>query len=142
MLDGVLSSLDAERCYRAVASRDARFDGWFFTAVRTTGIYCRPSCPARTPSPANVCFFGSAAGAQAAGFRACRRCRPDAVPGSPEWDVRADVVARAMRLIADGEVERGGGGGLAGGGGGSPRAGGPAGPPGGRRRPPGPGPGA
>src|SRR4051812_33046423 len=113
MLDGVLSSLDAERCYRAVASRDARFDGWFFTAVRTTGIYCRPSCPARTPSPANVCFFGSAAGAQAAGFRACRRCRPDAVPGSPEWDVRADVVARAMRLITDGGVGRPGAPGLA-----------------------------
>ncbi|SFP25092.1 DNA-3-methyladenine glycosylase II [Geodermatophilus dictyosporus] len=107
------ASLDAERCYRAVASRDARFDGWFVTAVRTTGIYCRPSCPARTPAAANVCFFGTAAGAQAAGFRACRRCRPDAVPGSPEWDVRADVVARAMRLIADGEVERTGVPGLA-----------------------------
>ncbi len=107
------ASLDAERCYRAVASRDARFDGWFFTAVRTTGIYCRPSCPARTPAPANVTFFGTAAGAQSAGFRACRRCRPDAVPGSPEWDVRADVVARAMRLIADGEVERAGVPGLA-----------------------------
>ncbi|MGY1778947.1 AlkA N-terminal domain-containing protein [Geodermatophilus sp. SYSU D01036] len=109
----MLSPLDAERCYRAVASRDARFDGWFFTAVRTTGIYCRPSCPARTPAAANVSFFGTAAGAQAAGYRACRRCRPDAVPGSPEWDVRADVVARAMRLIADGEVERTGVPGLA-----------------------------
>src|SRR5689334_22718326 len=100
--------LDPERCYRAVASRDARFDGWFFTAVHTTGIYCRPSCPARTPLARNVSFFTTAAAAQAAGFRACRRCRPDAVPGSPEWDVRADVVARAMRLIADGEVERSG----------------------------------
>jgi AraC family transcriptional regulator of adaptative response / DNA-3-methyladenine glycosylase II len=106
--------LDHERCYRAVASRDARFDGWFFTAVHTTGIYCRPSCPARTPLPGNVSFFATAAGAQAAGFRACRRCRPDAAPGSPEWDVRADVVARAMRLIADGEVERSGVPGLAG----------------------------
>jgi AraC family transcriptional regulator of adaptative response / DNA-3-methyladenine glycosylase II len=113
MLGAVTTSLDAERCYRAVASRDARFDGWFFTAVRTTGIYCRPSCPARTPAAANVTFFGTAAGAQSAGFRACRRCRPDAVPGSPEWDVRADVVARAMRLIADGEVERAGVPGLA-----------------------------
>ncbi|MGY1804359.1 AlkA N-terminal domain-containing protein [Blastococcus sp. SYSU D00922] len=100
--------LDAERCYRAVAGRDARFDGWFFTAVHTTGIYCRPSCPARTPLARNVSFFSTAAAAQGAGFRACRRCRPDAVPGSPEWDVRADVVARAMRLIADGEVERSG----------------------------------
>ncbi|TKJ21548.1 AlkA N-terminal domain-containing protein [Blastococcus sp. CCUG 61487] len=100
--------LDHERCYRAVAGRDARFDGWFYTGVHTTGIYCRPSCPARTPKPANVSFFSTAAGAQAAGFRACRRCRPDAVPGSPAWDVRADVVARAMRLIADGEVDRSG----------------------------------
>ncbi|WP_346621900.1 AlkA N-terminal domain-containing protein [Blastococcus montanus] len=105
--------LDHERCYRAVAGRDARFDGWFFTAVRTTGIYCRPSCPARTPLARNVSFFSTAAAAQGAGFRACRRCRPDAAPGSPEWDVRADVVARAMRLIADGEVERSGVPGLA-----------------------------
>jgi AraC family transcriptional regulator of adaptative response / DNA-3-methyladenine glycosylase II len=101
-------------CYRAVAARDARFDGWFFTAVRTTGIYCRPSCPARTPLARNATFFTTAAAAQAAGFRACRRCRPDAVPGSPAWDVRADVVARAMRLIRDGEVERSGVPGLAG----------------------------
>ncbi len=107
------ASLEHERCYRAVASRDARFDGWFFTAVRTTRIYCRPSCPARTPLAANVSFFATAAGAQSAGYRACRRCRPDAVPGSPEWDARADVVARAMRLIADGEVERSGVPGLA-----------------------------
>jgi AraC family transcriptional regulator, regulatory protein of adaptative response / DNA-3-methyladenine glycosylase II len=109
----VTEALDHERCYRAVAGRDARFDGWFFTAVHTTGIYCRPSCPARTPLARNVSFFTTAAAAQAAGFRACRRCRPDAAPGSPEWDVRADVVARAMRLIADGEVERAGVPGLA-----------------------------
>src|SRR4051812_1086682 len=113
MLEGVSEPLDQERCYRAVASRDARFDGWFFTAVRTTGIYCRPSCPARTPLARNVSFFSTAAAAQAAGFRACRRCRPDAAPGSPAWDVRADVVARAMRLIRDGEVERSGVPGLA-----------------------------
>ncbi|TFV78504.1 DNA-3-methyladenine glycosylase 2 family protein [Blastococcus sp. CT_GayMR19] len=113
MLVSVSESLDVERCYRAVAGRDARFDGWFFTAVHTTGIYCRPSCPARTPLARNVSFFTTAAAAQGAGFRACRRCRPDAAPGSPEWDVRADVVARAMRLIADGEVERAGVPGLA-----------------------------
>ncbi len=113
MLDAMNHGLDVERCYRAVAGRDARFDGWFFTAVHTTGIYCRPSCPARTPLARNVSFFSTAAAAQGAGFRACRRCRPDAVPGSPEWDVRADVVARAMRLIADGEVERSGVPGLA-----------------------------
>src|SRR3954452_2042534 len=105
--------LDAEHCYRAVTSRDPRFDGWFVTAVRSTGIYCRPPCPARTPLPRTVSFHSTAAAAQAAGFRACRRCRPDAVPGSPEWDVRADVVARAMRLVADGEVERAGVPGLA-----------------------------
>lgn len=108
MLGVVTTPTDHEHRYRAVAARDARFDGWFFTAVRTTGIYCRPSCPARTPKSANVSFFSTAAGARSAGYRACRRCRPDAVPGSPEWDVRADVVARAMRLIADGEVERSG----------------------------------
>jgi AraC family transcriptional regulator of adaptative response / DNA-3-methyladenine glycosylase II len=105
--------LDFERCYRAVDSRDQRFDGWFYTAVRTTGIYCRPSCPAVTPKRANVTFYPSAAAAQRGGFRACRRCRPDAAPGSPEWDVRADVVARAMRLIGDGVVDRDGVPGLA-----------------------------
>src|SRR4051794_1062951 len=110
---GNVDACDHERCYRAVTGRDSRFDGWFFTAVHTTGIYCRPSCPARTPLARNVTFFTTAAAAQAAGFRACRRCRPDAAPGSPEWDVRADVVARAMRLIADGEVERAGVPGLA-----------------------------
>ncbi|MGY2065558.1 AlkA N-terminal domain-containing protein [Blastococcus sp. SYSU DS0619] len=105
--------LDHERCYRAVTGRDARFDGWFFTAVRTTGIYCRPSCPAPTPLARNVSFFSTAAAAQGTGYRACRRCRPDAAPSSPQWDVRADVVARTMRLIADGEVERSGVPGLA-----------------------------
>src|SRR4051812_538371 len=96
--------LDFERCYRAVVSRDARFDGMFVTAVATTRIYCRPSCPSNPPKRGNVRFLSSAAAAQQAGFRACLRCRPDAAPGSPEWDVRADVVARAMRLIADGVV--------------------------------------
>jgi AraC family transcriptional regulator, regulatory protein of adaptative response / DNA-3-methyladenine glycosylase II len=105
--------LDFERCYRAVDSRDQRFDGWFYTAVTSTGIYCRPSCPAVTPKRENVRFYTSAAAAQRAGFRACRRCRPDAAPGSPEWDVRADVVGRAMRLIADGVVDRDGVPGLA-----------------------------
>lgn len=104
---------DFERCYRAVQSRDARFDGWFFTAVRTTRIYCRPSCPALTPKPGNVTFHPTAAAAQAAGYRACLRCRPDASPGSPEWNLRADLVGRAMRLIADGVVDREGVQGLA-----------------------------
>lgn len=105
--------MDFERCYRAVDSRDQRFDGWFYTGVTSTGIYCRPSCPAITPKRQNVRFFPSAAAAQGAGLRACRRCRPDAAPGSPQWDVRADVVGRAMRLIADGVVDRAGVPGLA-----------------------------
>jgi AraC family transcriptional regulator of adaptative response / DNA-3-methyladenine glycosylase II len=104
---------DHERCYRVTASRDARFDGVFFIGVRTTGIYCRPSCPARTPKRENVAFYATAAAANAAGLRACRRCRPDATPGSPEWDARADTVGRAMRLIRDGIVERDGVTGLA-----------------------------
>ncbi|MFJ2083737.1 DNA-3-methyladenine glycosylase 2 family protein [Micromonospora chokoriensis] len=105
--------MDFERCYRAVDSRDQRFDGWFYTGVTSTGIYCRPSCPAITPKRQNVRFFPSAAAAQGAGLRACRRCRPDAAPGSPQWDIRADVVGRAMRLIADGVVDRAGVPGLA-----------------------------
>lgn len=108
-----ITHLDRDGCLRAVAGRDTRFDGWFVTAVRTTGIYCRPSCPAMTPRASNVDFYPTAAAAQRAGFRACKRCRPDASPGSPEWDVRADVVARAMRLIADGVVDREGVPGLA-----------------------------
>jgi AraC family transcriptional regulator, regulatory protein of adaptative response / DNA-3-methyladenine glycosylase II len=98
--------LDAESCYRAVKSRDRRFDGVFYTAVRTTGIYCRPSCPARTPAFHNVTFHPTAAAAQSAGYRACKRCLPDATPGSPDWDVAADVAGRAMRLIGDGVVDR------------------------------------
>ncbi|MCD4524732.1 AlkA N-terminal domain-containing protein [Nocardioides sp. cx-173] len=104
---------DPESCYRAVKSRDRRFDGVFYTAVRTTGIYCRPSCPARTPAFANVSFHASPAAAQAAGFRACKRCLPDATPGSPDWDVAATAAGRAMRLIADGVVDREGVAGVA-----------------------------
>ncbi|SOD63912.1 DNA-3-methyladenine glycosylase II [Streptomyces zhaozhouensis] len=105
--------MDDDSRYQAVRSRDERFDGVFFTAVVTTGIYCRPSCPATTPRRANVRFLPSAAAAQGAGFRACRRCRPDAVPGSAEWNARADAVGRAMRLIGDGVVDREGVAGLA-----------------------------
>jgi AraC family transcriptional regulator, regulatory protein of adaptative response / DNA-3-methyladenine glycosylase II len=104
---------DRERCLRAVQSKDARFDGWFFTAVLTTRIYCRPSCPVVPPKPENMTFHPSAAACQQAGFRACKRCRPDTSPGSPEWNQRADLVARAMRLIADGVVDRDGVPGLA-----------------------------
>ncbi|MFE9771875.1 DNA-3-methyladenine glycosylase 2 family protein [Streptomyces sp. NPDC005931] len=105
--------MDEDSRYEAVRSRDARFDGAFFFGVETTGIYCRPSCPAVTPKRHNVRFFPTAAAAQGSGFRACRRCRPDAVPGSADWNVRADVVGRAMRLIADGVVDREGVAGLA-----------------------------
>jgi AraC family transcriptional regulator, regulatory protein of adaptative response / DNA-3-methyladenine glycosylase II len=105
--------IDAEQGYRAVAARDSRFDGQFILAVRTTGIYCRPSCPAITPKRRNVEFYPTAAAAQQAGYRACRRCLPDAVPGSPEWNLRADLAGRAMRLISDGVVEREGVPGLA-----------------------------
>lgn len=105
--------IDEEQGYRASMSRDARFDGQFILAVRTTGIYCRPSCPAIMPKRRNVVFFSTAAAAQQAGFRACRRCLPDSVPGSPEWNLRADLAGRAMRLITDGIVEREGVTGLA-----------------------------
>ncbi|GAB6856795.1 AlkA N-terminal domain-containing protein [Microbacterium xylanilyticum] len=102
-----------EERYRAIDARDTRFDGQFVTAVRSTGIYCRPSCPARTPKPENVTFFPTSAAAHEAGYRACKRCLPEAAPGSPEWNLRGDVAARAMRLIADGVVEREGVPGLA-----------------------------
>ena len=105
--------VSSDRFWRAVEARDPRFDGWVFSGVTSTGIYCRPSCPARTPKRENVRFYPTAAAAQAAGFRACKRCRPDAAPGSPEWDRRADLVGRAMRLIADGVVDRDGVVGLA-----------------------------
>ena len=104
---------DFERCVRAVRARDARFDGWFFVAVSSTRIYCRPSCPAPPSKVQHYTFFATAAAAQRAGYRACKRCRPDASPGSPEWNVRADVAGRAMRLIADGVVDREGIAGLA-----------------------------
>ena len=101
-----------ERCYQALKSRDPRFDGWFFTAVRTTGVYCRPSCPALTPKQTSVTFYPTAAACQRGGYRACKRCRPDATPGSPEWE--AGLISRPrMRLIADGIVDREGVGGLA-----------------------------
>jgi AraC family transcriptional regulator of adaptative response / DNA-3-methyladenine glycosylase II len=103
---------DFETCFRAMQSKDPRFDGWFFIAVRTTGIYCRPSCPA-TPRQRNVSFFPSAAAAQRAGYRACKRCRPDASPGSPDWNLRGDLAGRALRLIGDGVIDREGVPGLA-----------------------------
>ena len=105
--------LDDELAYRALESRDGRFDGRVWFGVTTTGIYCRPVCPAQTPKRPNVRFFASPAAAVAAGFRACRRCRPDSAPGSREWDHRSDLVARALRGIAEGAVDEAGVTGLA-----------------------------
>ncbi|MHA7210480.1 DNA-3-methyladenine glycosylase 2 family protein [Arthrobacter sp. MDT1-65] len=105
--------MDFWQQYRAIDARDVRFDGQFVTAVSSTGIYCRPSCPARTPKPTNVTFYRTSAAAHEAGYRACKRCLPEAVPGDPEWNLRSDAAARAMRLIADGEVDRTGVAGLA-----------------------------
>jgi AraC family transcriptional regulator of adaptative response / DNA-3-methyladenine glycosylase II len=106
-------TLDFDTCYRAVVARDPRFDGRFFTGVTSTGIYCRPVCPARTPARRNMRFFPHAGAAEAAGFRACRRCRPESSPGSPDWNARADLAARAVRLIADGYADEHGISGLA-----------------------------
>lgn len=100
--------LDKDHCYRAVQSRDPRFDGMIYVGVTSTGIYCRPSCPAVTPRREHTRFFATSAAAQQAGFRACKRCRPDAVPGSPEWNARNDLAGRAMQLIADGVLDRDG----------------------------------
>ena len=97
--------LDADICYRAVRSRDPRFDGRFFTAVRTTGIYCRPVCPAVTPRRANVDFYACAAAAEQAGFRPCLRCRPETAPGTPAWSGTGATVTRALRLIDTGYLD-------------------------------------
>jgi AraC family transcriptional regulator, regulatory protein of adaptative response / DNA-3-methyladenine glycosylase II len=102
----VLPSADV--CYRALRSRDARFDGRMFVGVSSTGIYCRPVCPARTPLLRNCRFFPSAAAAAQAGYRACRRCRPEAAPGSPAWLGTSAAVTRALRLVAEGALDRGG----------------------------------
>ena len=106
-------TLEFDTCYRAVAARDPRFDGRFFTGVTSTGVYCRPICPSRTPARKNMRFFPHQGAAETAGFRACRRCRPEASPGSPDWNIRADLVARAVRLITDGYVDEHGISGLA-----------------------------
>ena len=100
------ADLSDDQCYRALKARDRRFDGVFIVGVRTTGIYCRPSCPTPVqPLRRNIDFFSTTAAAQRSGLRACKRCRPDAVPGSPEWSLRDDLVGRAMRLIARGWLD-------------------------------------
>jgi AraC family transcriptional regulator of adaptative response / DNA-3-methyladenine glycosylase II len=106
-------TLDQDVCYRALQTRDARFDGRFFTAVRSTGIYCRPICPAQTPKRENCVFVPCAAAAQEKGFRPCLRCRPEASPGTPAWLGTSATVSRALRLISDGALDDGGVEGLA-----------------------------
>jgi AraC family transcriptional regulator, regulatory protein of adaptative response / DNA-3-methyladenine glycosylase II len=96
---------DREVCYRALESRDARFDGLIFVAVKSTGIYCRPVCPARTPKFQNCSFYGSAAAAQDAGFRPCLRCRPETAPDLASWRGSSNTVSRAMGLIAEGALD-------------------------------------
>jgi AraC family transcriptional regulator of adaptative response / DNA-3-methyladenine glycosylase II len=98
-------NLDHDACYRAVSSRDARFDGHIFTGVKTTGIYCRPICPARTPKSSNVVFFSTAAAAQEAGFRSCLRCRPECSPDLAIWRGTSNTVSRGLALIADGALD-------------------------------------
>lgn len=105
--------MDEDDRYAAVSSRDARFDGRFVTAVLTTLIYCRPSCPARTPLRRNVRFFAEPAAAEAAGFRSCKRCRPDRAPEHRDVDVRGDLLGRALRLLVDGVADREGVAGVA-----------------------------
>src|SRR5689334_2719618 len=99
--------LDQDLCYRALTGRDARFDGRFFVCVKTTGIYCRPVCPARTPKRENCTFVPSAAAAEAMGYRSCLRCRPETAPGTPAWAGTEASVARALRLIDEGALDEG-----------------------------------
>jgi AraC family transcriptional regulator of adaptative response / DNA-3-methyladenine glycosylase II len=103
-MNAPIGRLDRDVCYRALQTRDARFDGCFFTAVTSTGIYCRPVCPARTPKIENCLFLPSAAAAHELGFRPCLRCRPESAPGSPVWRGSETTVARALHLIAEGAV--------------------------------------
>jgi AraC family transcriptional regulator of adaptative response / DNA-3-methyladenine glycosylase II len=97
--------LEHDACYRAVKLRDARFDGRFFTAVKTTRIYCRPICPARTPLSKNVTFFPTAAAAQEAGFRPCLRCRPETAPDMGAWRGTSNTVSRGLALIELGALD-------------------------------------
>src|SRR2546428_12280536 len=100
-------ALDRRTCDRARLARGARFDGWFFTGVLTTRIYCRPTCPVKPAKSCNVVFFPTAAAAERAGFRPCLRCRPETAPGTPAWNGAAATVSRAMRLIERGFLDDG-----------------------------------
>jgi AraC family transcriptional regulator of adaptative response / DNA-3-methyladenine glycosylase II len=106
-MDNAAHRLDQEACYRAVLTRDARFDGRFFGCVKTTGIYCRPVCPARTPKRENMIFVPTAAAAEEAGFRACLRCRPKTAPDMGAWRGTSNTVSRALALIEQGALDEG-----------------------------------
>src|SRR5208337_820890 len=99
--------IDPAMCWQAIYSRDRRFDGHFFAGVLTTGVYCRPICPVPLRKPANVRWYPSAASAEAAGFRPCRRCRPHTSPGTPAWVGTSAVVSRALKLISEGALDIG-----------------------------------
>src|SRR5467141_5251916 len=98
-------AFDPRSCDRARIARDPRFDGWFFTGVLTTRIYCRPTCPVKPAKSRNVVFFPTAAAAERAGFRPCLRCRPETAPGTPAWRGAAATVSRALRLIERGFLD-------------------------------------
>src|SRR6202000_2908344 len=100
-----IMDMDRTACYRAISTRDARFDGRLFVGVRTTGVYCRPICPARTPKFPNVSFYPSAAAAQEAGFRPCLRCRPETSPHLAFWRGTGNTVSRALALIENGALD-------------------------------------
>jgi methylphosphotriester-DNA--protein-cysteine methyltransferase len=104
-VDASVMDMDRSACYRAISTRDARFDGRLFVGVKTTGIYCRPICPARTPNYANVSFYPSAAAAQQAGFRPCLRCRPETSPDLAFWRGTTNTVSRALALIKAGGLD-------------------------------------
>src|SRR5690606_11934217 len=106
-MESARNMLDQEACYRAVLTRDPRFDGRFFTGVKTTGIYCRPACPARPPKRENMTFVISAAAAEEAGFRACLRCRPETAPDMGAWRGTSNTVSRALNLIEAGVLDEG-----------------------------------
>jgi AraC family transcriptional regulator, regulatory protein of adaptative response / DNA-3-methyladenine glycosylase II len=107
MWHGWVMLADHATCYRSVAAKDRRFDGYIFTGVKTTGIYCRPICPARLPKSENVVFYQSAAAAQEAGFRPCLRCRPETAPDTPAWRGTSATIGRALRLIEEGALDEG-----------------------------------
>jgi len=107
VMENAHAELDQDACYRAAVTRDVRFDGRFFGGVTSTGIYCRPVCPARTPKRENMIFYPTAAAAEEAGFRACLRCRPETAPDMGAWRGTSNTVSRALSLIEAGALDEG-----------------------------------